>query len=100
MPSAVNAMLKLTITSRSLQDVFRCFWSENPECRQGRVIQRWKGWVLMVRTLEKYLDLCEIDDKRLENFYIKLPDECECKFSKNVPFNIDFPYTYKGTPSI
>ena len=44
----------------------------------------------MVRTLEKYLDLCEIDDKRLENFYIKLPDECECKFSKNVPFNIDF----------
>jgi len=52
-----------------LQDVFNCFWSENPECAQGSMIGRWRGWVLMVRTLEKYLDLCEIDDQTLQNFY-------------------------------
>jgi len=58
-----------------LRDVFGCFWSENPECTRGRMIKRWRGWVLMVRTLEKYLDLCEIDDQRLQNFYRKLPDD-------------------------
>lgn len=43
------------------------------------MIKRWRGWVLMVRTLEKYLDLCEIDDQRLQNFYRKLPDDCKSK---------------------
>ena len=71
---------------RLLQDVFGCFWSENPECTRGTMIKRWRGWVLMVRTLEKYLDLCKIDDQRLENFYSKLPRDCKYKFSNDFFF--------------
>lgn len=75
-----------SLSLRSLQDVFSCFWSENPECAQGSMIRRWRGWVLMVRTLEKYLDLCEIDDQRLQDFYSKLHVYCKCKFSNEFYF--------------
>lgn len=40
----------------------------------------------MVRTLEKYLDLCEIDDQSLQTFYSKLPDDCKCKFPNEFYF--------------
>ena len=40
----------------------------------------------MVRTLEKYLDLCEIDDQTLQNFYSKLHVYCKCKFSNEFYF--------------
>lgn len=40
----------------------------------------------MVRTLEKYLDLCEIDDQTLQNFYNNFHVICKCKFSNEFYF--------------
>lgn len=63
----------------SLQDVVRCFWS-NRNC-EGQQIRRWRGWVLMVATLEKFLDVCPIDDEKLQKLYNYLPADCKNIFS-------------------
>ncbi len=35
----------------------------------------------MVATLEKFLDMCPIDDQQLQRFYSTLPDDCKSYFS-------------------
>ncbi len=35
----------------------------------------------MVATLEKFLDMCPIDDEQLQRFYNTLPDDCKSYFS-------------------
>ncbi|XP_027047044.1 uncharacterized protein LOC113674748 [Pocillopora damicornis] len=56
-----------------LKEVFGCFWS-NRDCK-GQNIRRWRGWVLMIATLEKFLDICPRDDQQLQKFYEYLPDD-------------------------
>ncbi|XP_022799635.1 uncharacterized protein LOC111337564 [Stylophora pistillata] len=54
-----------------LEMVFGCFWSKSG-CK-GENIRRWRGWVLMVATLEKFLGTCPRDDQQLQKFYERLP---------------------------
>ncbi|KAJ7391583.1 hypothetical protein OS493_017279 [Desmophyllum pertusum] len=55
-----------------LKKVVGCFWRSKSDCK-GEVINRWRGWVLMVATLERFLDICPIDDQLLQKLYSHLP---------------------------
>ncbi|KAL9984641.1 hypothetical protein ACROYT_G006962 [Oculina patagonica] len=78
----LDRMPDISSHCQRLTDVVHCFWAENSDCTSGEVIRRWRGWVLMVATLEKFLDMCPIDDQQLQRFYSTLPDDCMSEVDK------------------
>lgn len=71
-----------------LEDVLTCFWSNFRACT-GPTINRWRGWVLQVASLEKFLGICQMDEAFLQRMYNLLPEDSRISRYYNIMQNTD-----------
>jgi len=71
-----------------LKDVLNCFWHNFSACT-GPTINRWRGWVLQVASLEKFLGICQMDDASLQRMYNLLPEDSRISRYYNIMQNTD-----------